>query len=78
MNGIKIIRNPAGMLREQRKIKCFPVINRGKLWYDSLTDEQLLELKTWYKEWLDAPETLRYPITPKWINDKVSEEEILL
>ena len=26
-------------LREQRKEECFPIINRGSLWFDRLTEE---------------------------------------
>ena len=38
-------RNLVDAIRRQRDIVCFPVINRGKLWYDSLSYEQLGELK---------------------------------
>lgn len=65
------------LIRERRANVCFPVINRGKLWYDSLTREQLNELKIWYKAWLDAPETLSIPASPTWLNDKPIEEDVL-
>lgn len=78
MKYIKICENPADVIRKERERVCFPVINRGKLWYDCLTLEQLAELKAWYWEWLDAPETLHYPIMPKWLKDKLIKEEILL
>ena len=39
-------------LRNMRERVCFPVINRGKLWYDSLTSEQLNELKKWYNDFV--------------------------
>ena len=65
-------------LREVRNNLCFPVINRGRLWYDRLTNEQLGELETWYQDWLDAPETLKIPLTPSWLNQKtIKGEEIL-
>ena len=35
--------------RQRRQAECFSVINRGRLWYDALTEEQLSELKTWYR-----------------------------
>lgn len=69
--------NPSQALRELREKVCFPVINRGKLWYDCLTPIQLGELKSWYHAWLDAPETLIMPETPGWLNDKLITEEII-
>ena len=46
-------------LRTRREEECFPIINRGVLWYNLLTDEQRLELGKWYKEWLDITDTYR-------------------
>lgn len=46
-------------LRSIRWSECFSVINRGVLWYNTLTDEQRLELDKWYKEWLDITDTFR-------------------
>ena len=71
-------RNLVDAIRRQRDIVCFPVINRGKLWYDSLSYEQLGELKQWYQEWLDAPSTLCTPGTPSWINKKLEPDEEVL
>lgn len=65
-------------LRKQRKDECFSVINRGKLWYDTLSFEQLAELKTWYFNWLNVTETLIVPAKPKWLNDKIEPEEIIV
>jgi hypothetical protein len=53
--------------RNRRNQECFPIINRGKLWYDNLTQEQLEELNKWYNDWLNVTETLVEPIKPKWI-----------
>lgn len=78
MLGIHHVANPAKTMREARARVCFPVINRGKLWYDRLTPLQLGELKSWYQAWLDAPKTLVYPAEPAWLNDKLTEEEIIL
>lgn len=78
MQGIYKVENPAQKLRTLRSRICFPVINRGQLWYHRLTPLQLGELKEWYQAWLDAPETLVQPKTPEWINDKLSEEEIII
>ena len=62
-------------LRYKRQQECFDVINRGVLWYNTLTEEQRLELDKWYKEWLDV--TDRYvegidieaiiPKKPNWL-----------
>ena len=55
-------------IRKRRELECFPIINRGKLWYDTLTDEQLQELKEWYEAWLNATETLIIPDKPEWLH----------
>ena len=54
-------------LRKQRETECFPIINRGNLWYETLTNTQKEELKVWYKAWLDVTETLIVPIKPSWL-----------
>ena len=54
-------------LRARRDEECFLVINRGSLWYDTLTDSQKEELKVWYKAWLDVTETKIVPEKPKWL-----------
>ena len=54
-------------LRAQRKWECFPFINRGQLWYDSLTDAQRKELSEWYRAWLNATETMEAPTKPDWL-----------
>lgn len=56
-------------LRVKRDQICFPVINRGQLWYDILTNEQKKELATWYQAWLDATETLKEPEMPDWLKE---------
>ena len=66
------------VLRKKREEICFPIINRGKLWYDSLSSEQYQELKDWYKKWLDVTETNIVPETPEWLNDKIVMEDIIL
>lgn len=67
-------------VRARRERECFSVINRGKLWYDRLSNEQLLELEKWYQAWLDATETGVIPARPRWINQKFEKEteEILI
>lgn len=73
-----IVDDPINSLRKLREEECFPIINRGKLWYDCLTYEQLSELRKWYWEWLNVTETKAIPIRPSWLNDKLNKEEIIL
>lgn len=54
-------------LREQREIECFSIINRGQLWYNTLTTEQVNELNNWYRAWLDVTETKIVPTKPSWL-----------
>ena len=54
-------------LREKREYECFSIINRGKLWYDTLTPEQLEELQEYYQKWLDVTITLEEPTKPEWL-----------
>ena len=54
-------------IRRLREQECFPVINRGKFWYDQLNDEQRTELATWYQAWLDATKTDVMPDKPGWL-----------
>lgn len=53
--------------RQKREIECFTIINRGKLWYDSLTEQQSIELNNWYNSWLDVTTTRVVPEKPSWI-----------
>ena len=54
-------------LRLQRNEECFSVINRGQLWYETLTVLQKEELRTWYQAWLNVTETRIIPIKPLWL-----------
>ena len=54
--------------RKRREVECFPIINRGQLWYDTLSAAQLAELKTWYQSWLDGTNTQSIPEKPAWLN----------
>ena len=54
-------------LRVQRETECFSVINRGQLWYESLSESQVAELQLWYRAWLDVTETLVIPEKPMWL-----------
>jgi len=66
------------IIRARREVECFPIVNRGKLWYETLTQDQTIELRSWYYTWLNAPETGIIPQPPSWINQKLEREEILL
>lgn len=54
-------------LRKRREEECFPIINRGKLWYDMLTEDQKAQLLVWYQAWLNVTDTLEVPEIPAWI-----------
>lgn len=54
-------------LRRKREVECFPIINRGQLWYDELTEKQKAELKEWYQNWLQVTETFEAPDKLKWL-----------
>ena len=54
-------------LRCRREIECFSIINRGQCWYNTLTEQQKLELQVWYQAWLDVTETLVEPTKPTWL-----------
>lgn len=54
-------------LRTRREWECFSVINRGKLWYDNLTEQQYQELNQWYHAWLDVTITKVIPNKPQWL-----------
>lgn len=54
-------------LRERRKVECFAYMDRGKFWYDSLTETQLEELNVFYEAWLRVTETLEIPTKPEWL-----------
>lgn len=60
-------------LRLLREDECFSVINRGQLWYNTLTEAQISELNEWYQQWLNLPNTytggeIVYPTKPSWLS----------
>lgn len=69
----KVIEKKLKEVRTLREKECFAVINRGTLWFDSLTADQIAELKVWYKLWLDVTETTDtegnfiIPAKPVWL-----------
>lgn len=54
-------------LRELRRRECFATVNRGQVWYDTLSEQQRSEIKTWYIEWLNVTETFEIPSKPNWL-----------
>jgi len=58
-------------LRRIREVECFSIVNRGKLWYNTITESQLKELEKWYKEWLDVTKTKKVPQKPKWLKGDI-------
>lgn len=54
-------------LRQRRETECFSVINRGQLWYGTLTESKTQELQGWYQAWLDVTETGQVPERPVWL-----------
>lgn len=57
-------------LRARRNTECFPIINRGALWFNLLTEEEKSELNTWYHAWLDVTKTKIIPEKPAWLEEK--------
>ena len=55
------------VLREEREKECFSFINRGQMWYETLSYEQKQELRNWYIQWLDVTETKIVPDRPTWL-----------
>ncbi len=54
-------------LRKSREYQCFSIINRGQLWYNTLTEAQIQELNQWYQDWLDVTETKVIPTKLSWL-----------
>lgn len=54
-------------LRDRRQKECFAFVNRGQLWYATLSVKQLAELTAWYKDWLKVTETKVVPERPAWL-----------
>ena len=69
------IQHQQNTIRAKRQKICFSVVNRGQIWYEELTAEQLAELREWYHAWLDATETLVEPETPEWLNQNIASKE---
>lgn len=55
------------IFRKRRETECFAVVNRGQLWYEGITLQQMLELRQWYKAWLNVTKTMVVPERPAWL-----------
>ena len=64
-------------LRERREKECFSVVNRGWIWYSTLTLSQWRELRNWYIAWLKVTETMTPPERPSWVDDIVTSRRQL-
>lgn len=63
-------------MRNIRRDTVFPIINRGKLWYDSLSPKQLEELTAWYNAWLVFTDTNIIPKSPTWLEPDIDYEVV--
>jgi hypothetical protein len=54
-------------LRNIRDFLCFRVVNRGGVWYNTLTEQEKTELMEWYLAWLNITETKVVPKEPEWL-----------
>lgn len=75
---LKLDKKSLSLLREQKKKEelrqlrakaCFPIINRGLLWYEGLSKKEKEELWEWYQSWLDVTATQKTPKRPDWLKD---------
>ena len=55
------------VLRSLREEECYSIINRGTLWYETLTNTQKNDLFRWYNEWKDVTDTFVCPVKPYWL-----------
>lgn len=61
--------NTKQALRQRRQTECFSYVNRGQLWYATLSVKQIAELTLWYKAWLNVTETMSVPERPAWLEE---------
>lgn len=71
-------------IRRKRRFECFSYINRGQLWYNTLSQTEMEELQSWYNAWLDLPnrpdlniDAPQYPDAPSFLTDFVPYESAL-
>ena len=53
-------------LKIRREEECFKYVDRP-FWVESLTPEQVDELRAWRQAWLDVTVTLQVPTPPTWL-----------
>ncbi len=61
------VENQKESLRQAREKECFVYVNRGALWYATLSEEQIAEFNQWYQDWLNVTNTLVAPPKPIWL-----------
>lgn len=61
-------------LRERRNAECFSIINQNfiingqsKTWFDTLTEEQKVDVQNWLQQWKDVTITKIIPEKPNWL-----------
>lgn len=71
-------------IRRKRNFECFRVVNRGQLWYNSLSQDERDELQEWYNAWLVLPNrpdlninSPQYPTPPAFLTDFIPYEDVL-
>ena len=68
LNTFELVATPNHVaLRLAREVECFKFVNRGPLWYSTLSEDQQEELSSWYRAWLDVTETGQVPTKPEWL-----------
>ena len=83
MNGQRIITNEDGApklvdyikneedivkeLRLRREKECFAIVNRGSLYFEQFTPEQMSQIRDWYNSWLEVTKTKAIPEKPNFI-----------
>lgn len=63
-------------LRRRRENECFEICDRA-VWYDTLTDAQKTDVRTWRQAWLEVTDTLIVPKQPHWLQEKNNSNEVV-
>jgi len=67
LDELKQLEDSKTRLRFRREHECFAKINRGVLWYETLSVAQKAELQLWYEKWLNVTDTLIVPKNLEWL-----------
>lgn len=70
-------------IRRKRAFECFRIVNRGPVWYNTLTESQKQDIQNWYDAWLALPnredlniDSPQYPTPPSWLQGFITLEEM--